>query len=149
MFRKENMLLAIQESKKAASSGEIPVGCVVADKEGEVLSSSHNLTIAEMSPLKHAEMLAIELAMKRKKSQFLYDCDLYVTLEPCPMCAYAICLAKIRRVYFGCSDIKTGAIGGRMDIYASGICNHSPEIYINANSEECSRIISSFFKTKR
>jgi tRNA(adenine34) deaminase len=122
------MALALDEAKAAASRGEVPVGAVVM-RDGALLASAGNRTLELKDPTAHAEMLALRLACEEIGSERLIGCDLYVTLEPCPMCAGAISFARIRRLYFGAGDPKGGAVENGVRLYASPTCHHAPEVY--------------------
>lgn len=138
------MLEAIKEAEKAASLGEVPVGAVLV-KDGEIISRGHNRTIQKNMILAHAECLVIEQALKRLSVRRLAGCSLYVTLEPCPMCAGAILLSRPERVYFGAYDPEAGACGGKFDVLrGSGI-----EVYGGIMEKNCSDILQSFFQNLR
>src|SRR2546429_3936227 len=119
---------ALAEARAAAQGGEVPVGCVIV-RDGAVIARGRNATIAARDPTAHAEMLAIRAAAAALASERLVDCDLYVTLEPCPMCAAAISLARIRRLYYGAADSKGGAVENGVRLFASPTCHHRPEVY--------------------
>ena len=122
------MNLALQEAEAAGTEGEVPVGCVVVCGD-RVIGRGHNRTETLKDPTAHAEALAIRLACEAIQSERLIDCDLYVTLEPCPMCAAAISFARIRRLYFAASDPKGGAVENGVRLYGSPSCHHAPEVY--------------------
>ena len=143
------MNLAIQMAIKGKKRGEIPVGCVILDKNGEVLSSAHNTLVNGYDPVGHAEINAIREACKKIKSDRLIDCSLYVTLEPCIMCASAISRSKVKKLFFGADDLKFGAINGSINFFQSKNCNHVPEIYDNISKSECEALINNFFKENR
>ncbi len=150
MQNKQHIIIAINLAKKAAESGEIPVGAVIVDsKTGEIIAQSSNKTEQNNDPTAHAEILAIKEACKVKNSPRISDCDLYVTLEPCPMCATAISFARIRRVYFGAYDPKGGGIDHGARIFNQPTCHHKPEVYGGINEQECGEILKDFFKDKR
>ena len=138
---------AIKLAKKAYDLNEVPVGCIIV-KNGTIINQTHNTTKAEKLAINHAELIAIKNASDILKKEFLTDCDIYVTMEPCPMCAYAIRLSKIRRVYFGCYDYKNGALGGQTNIIKDGF-GHKPEVYGGIKEQECANLLTSFFKSKR
>ncbi|MEP7029968.1 MAG: nucleoside deaminase [Pseudolabrys sp.] len=142
------MEMALDEARAAQARGEVPVGCVVV-RDGAVLARSGNRTVADKDPTAHAEMLAIRLAASALGSERLGDCDLYVTLEPCAMCAAAMSFARIRRLYFGASDPKGGAVenGGRF--FAQPTCHHRPEVYSGINESESATLLRKFFATRR
>mgnify|MGYP001239840608 FL=1 len=143
------MNLAIQMAIKGKKRGEIPVGCVILDKNGEVLSSAHNTLVNSYDPVGHAEINAIREACKKIKSDRLIDCSLYVTLEPCIMCASAISRSKLKKLFFGADDLKFGAINGSINFFQSKNCNHVPEIYDNISKSECETLINNFFRENR
>lgn len=138
---------ALNMAQKASLEGEVPVGCVIV-KDSEIIAKASNLSKTETCSTKHAEMLAIEKASNVLKSANLSDCDLYVTLEPCPMCAGAIINAKIRKVVFGAFDINYGACGSNINIFSMNNI-HRPEYYGGIMEDECSKILSDFFKKLR
>lgn len=148
MTREEKYIkLALKEAQKAQIKDEVPIGCVIV-KDDKVIARGHNLRETKRSVIKHAEIVAIEKACKKLDSWRLVDCELYVTLEPCAMCAGAIYQARIKRVVFGADDIKGGALGGNFDLYKEKL-NHYPEVVEGVLKEECSSIISNYFKNKR
>ncbi|MBQ4527877.1 MAG: nucleoside deaminase [Clostridia bacterium] len=137
---------ALREAGSALSKNEIPIGAVIV-KNGEIISRSHNMCEEKKNPLLHAEINAISDACRILNSKYLDDCELYVTVEPCPMCATAIGLAKIKRIYVGCEEPKTGALGSVINIE-----DHMPwhnEVYFGFCEDECKGLIKSFFKDKR
>ena len=141
------MYLALQEAKKAYKKGEVPVGCVIV-REGKVLCRAHNLRERKRDPILHAEMLAIRKAARRLRGWRLTGCTLYVTLEPCPMCAGAMINARIDRVVYGAADSKAGCFGSIHD-FSQDPFNHSPEIVPGVLREECASILKAFFSAKR
>ena len=143
----ENMKLAIKEAKIAAEQNEIPIGCVIT-KNGIVLASGHNTTIADKNDTHHAEINAINDALNKLQEKNLIDCEMFVTVEPCPMCAGAIINSKIKRVYIGTAEPKSGCFGSITDFNTLNF-NHKPEIYIGICEDECKNIMQSFFKNKR
>ena len=142
------MGLALAEAKAAAEAGEVPVGCVVV-RNGEVLAAANNRTLRDRDPTAHAEVLALRAAAKKRKSERLIDCDLYVTLEPCTMCASAISFARIRRLYFGASDPKGGAVESGVRFFSAATCHHKPEVYGGIGEAEASMMLKDFFAAKR
>ncbi len=143
------MLQAFAEAKAAAARGEVPVGAVIVSAKGEVLAAAGNRTMEEKDPTAHAEMLAIRAAAKALGSERLIDCDLYVTLEPCAMCAAAISFARIGRVYFGAADEKMGAVENGPRFFAQTTCHHRPEVYSGIGEGEAKSLLTDFFKTRR
>ena len=142
------MDLAVEEARAAAARGEVPVGCVVV-KDGTVLAAAGNRTLADRDPTAHAEMLAIRAASARLGSERLVGCDLYVTLEPCPMCAGAISFARIRRLYYGAGDEKGGAVDHGVRLYASPTCHHAPEVYAGMAEVDSAALLRAFFRDRR
>jgi tRNA(adenine34) deaminase len=145
----EPMLRAFEEAKAAATRGEVPVGAVVVGKSGEVLAAAGNRTMEDQDPTAHAELLAIRAAAKALGSERLTDCDLYVTLEPCAMCAAAISLARIRRVYFAAADEKMGAVDHGPRFFSQATCHHTPEVYSGIGENEAKTMLTDFFKSRR
>ena len=139
---------AIKEAKKAASAGEVPVGAVIVCN-GEIVARSHNLSEKNQNPTHHAEILAIEEALKSLGTKNLKGCELYVTLEPCAMCISACMLSKIDKVYFGAYDTKRGACGGKIDLLRENCFDYKTEIYGGIEQEECKKIITDFFEDLR
>src|SRR6476661_11118631 len=122
------MELALQEARKAQDLGEVPVGCVIV-RDGVVIAAAGNRTLTDRDPTAHAEMIAIRAAARSLGSERLTDCDLYVTLEPCAMCAAAISFARVRRLYFGAADPKGGAVESGVRFFSAPTCHHRPETY--------------------
>lgn len=139
---------ALKEAKLAAKRGEVPVGAVLV-KNSEIIFADGNRTLELKDPTAHAEILVIRQAAQILKSERLTDCDLYVTLEPCPMCAAAISFARIRRLYFGASDVKSGGVENGVNFYNSTTCHHAPEVYSGLSDIEAGELLSGFFKEKR
>lgn len=142
------MGIALAEAKAAAEAGEVPVGCVIA-RDGEVLSKAGNRTLRDRDPTAHAEVLALRAASAKLGSERLIGCDLYVTLEPCTMCAAAISFARIRRLYFGAGDPKGGAVESGVRFFSAPTCHHKPEVYGGIGEAGASAILKEFFATKR
>ncbi|PCJ95958.1 MAG: tRNA-specific adenosine deaminase [Hyphomicrobiales bacterium] len=142
------MNLAIQEAQAAAVRGEVPVGAVLV-KDNQVLARNGNRTLELNDPTAHAEMLVIREAAANLGSQRLTECDLYVTLEPCPMCAAAISFARIRRLYFGAYDEKSGGAESGVNYFAHPSCHHAPEVYGGLSAEESAEMLRVFFAQKR
>lgn len=144
------MLKAIDEAKKSFELDEVPIGAVIVDSTtGDIIAACGNRMDKSNDPTSHAEMNAIKMACEKKKSNRLVDCDLYVTLEPCPMCSQAISFARIRRLYFGAYDPKGGGVEHGAKIFDSPSCHHKPEIYGGIEEAECGRLLQEFFKHKR
>ncbi len=144
----EGMDLAFAEARAAGARGEVPVGAVVV-RDGTILASAGNRTLELRDPTAHAEMLALRRACEEIGSERLIGCDLYVTLEPCPMCAAAISFARIRRLYFGASDPKGGAVENGVRLYASPTCHHAPDVYGGIGESEAADLLRGFFKSRR
>lgn len=146
-FDNRYMKIALQEAKKAYYKGEVPVGCVIVDRlNNTIISQSHNSIQLKKNPMLHAEMLAINIACRNKSNKFLLDCDLYVTLEPCTMCASAISNAKISRLYYAAANVKGGAVENGIQFYTSKSCMHRPEIYSGIREHESIILMQRFFK---
>jgi tRNA(adenine34) deaminase len=142
------MDLALKAAESAGKSGEIPIGCVIV-LNNEVIATAGNRTLTDRDPTAHAEILAIRQAAKITGSERLSDCDLYVTLEPCTMCAGAISFARIRRLYFGAADPKGGAVESGVRFFAQPTCHHRPEIYSGVGEQEAAGLLRDFFKARR
>ncbi len=140
---------ALELAGQAALLGEVPVGAVIVSTGGDLLAEGHNEIVANFDPAGHAEILAIRRAASALKSERLTGCDLYVTLEPCAMCAAAISLARIRRLYFAASDRKSGAVENGVRFYQSASCHHSPEIYGGIGEAVASEMLKAFFAARR
>jgi tRNA(Arg) A34 adenosine deaminase TadA len=144
------MAEALRLARQAAQAGEIPVGALVVDaKTGEILASAHNRTEADNDPSAHAELLALRAACEKAGAPRLPDCDLYVTLEPCAMCAAAISFARIRRVYYGAYDPKGGGVDHGPRFYAQPTCHHRPEVYGGMEEQACAQVLKDFFRDRR
>ncbi len=142
------MSLALAEAEEARARGEVPVGAVVT-RGGLVLAAAGNRTVADRDPTAHAEILAIRAACASLGSERLVGCDLYVTLEPCAMCAAAISFARVRRLYWGCDDPKGGAVESGTRFFAQPTCHHAPEAYGGFREEECRLLLRRFFSARR
>jgi tRNA(adenine34) deaminase len=142
------MDLAIEEARAAAAEGEVPVGCVVA-RDGAAIVRAHNRVVADHDPTAHAEMLALRAAAKSLGSERLADCDVYVTLEPCAMCAGALSFARIRRLYYGATDPKGGAVESGVKLFAAATCHHRPEVYGGIGEQEAAALLRDFFAALR
>src|ERR1700730_11482529 len=142
------MDLALKAAETAGKSGEVPIGCVIV-LNNEVIAAVGNRTLTDRDPTAHAEILAIRLAAEVVGSERLGDCDLYVTLEPCTMCAAAISFARIRRLYFGAADPKGGAVDSGVRFFASPTCHHIPEVYSAVGETEAASLLREFFKVRR
>jgi tRNA(adenine34) deaminase len=142
------MEMALNEAKSAQAAGDIPVGCVVVRNDA-VIARAGNRTERDRDPTAHAEMLAIREAAKAVGNARLGDCDLYVTLEPCAMCAGALSHARIRRLYYGAHDIKGGAVDNGVRFFASPSCHHRPEVYGGVGESDAATLLRDFFKARR
>lgn len=143
------MDIAIEEAKAAAAAGEVPIGAVVVDNDGRVVARAHNLTETSNDPTAHAEMLAIRQACKLRDEPRLPDCSIYVTLEPCPMCATAISFARLARLYYGASDPKGGGIEHGPRILHQPTCHHRPELYPGIGEAPAAKLLRDFFQSRR
>jgi tRNA(adenine34) deaminase len=142
------MDLALKAAQNAENAGEVPIGCVVVRK-GEVIATAGNRTLCDRDPTAHAEILAIRQAASSLGNERLIDCDLYVTLEPCTMCAAAISFARIRRLYYGATDPKGGAVDSGVRFFASPTCHHAPDVYSAIGESEAAALLRNFFKARR
>ena len=142
------MDLALELAEEAAAHGEAPVGAVIVEA-GQVLSAERNQMRGLNDPTAHAEMLAIRAALARRGTGRLDSCDLYVTLEPCAMCAAAISFARIRRLYFGASDPKGGAVENGPRFFQQPSCHHTPEVYGGLRESEAATLLRHFFAARR
>lgn len=142
------MDLALAEADRAAEEGEVPVGAVVV-LDGVVIATGRNRVIADHDPTAHAEIVALREAGRELGSERLGACDLWVTLEPCPMCAGAISFARIRRLYYAASDPKGGAVENGVRFFASPSCHHAPEVYSGLAEREASDRLKRFFRERR
>ncbi len=152
MTREQNsfMDLALAEAEAAGDRGEVPVGAVLVDGEtGEVLARAGNRTEALDDPTAHAEMLVIRAAARQRGAPRLAGCDLYVTLEPCPMCAQAISFARVRRLYYGAEDAKGGGVHHGARIFDQATCHHRPEVYDGIGAGRASELLQAFFRERR
>jgi tRNA(adenine34) deaminase len=142
------MDLALKAAQNAAKAGEVPIGCVIV-LNGEIIASAGNRTLTDRDPTAHAEILALRAAAAGIGSERLIDCDLYVTLEPCTMCAAAISFARIRRLYYGAADPKGGAVDSGVRFFASPTCHHAPDVYSAVGESESATLLRDFFKARR
>ena len=142
------MSAAFEAARAAGALGEVPIGCVIV-RDYEVIATAGNRTLTDRDPTAHAEILAIRRAAERIGTERLVDCDLYVTLEPCAMCAGAISFARIRRLYYGALDPKGGAVDSGVRFFASPTCHHAPEIYSAVGEREAAALLKDFFRTRR
>jgi tRNA(adenine34) deaminase len=142
------MDMALEEARAAGEAGEVPVGCVVVH-DGSAIARTGNRTLTDADPTAHAEIVAIRQAASLLGSERLSDCDLYVTLEPCAMCAGAVSFARIRRLYYGAADPKGGAVDNGVKFFTSPTCHHRPEVYSGLAEIEASALLKEFFRERR
>jgi tRNA(adenine34) deaminase len=142
------MAMALDEARAAGGRGEVPVGCVIV-RAGAVVARAGNRTLADRDPTAHAEIIAIRAAAASLGSERLDGCDLYVTLEPCAMCAGAVAFARLRRLYYGAADPKGGAVDNGVKFFASPSCHHRPEVYGGLAEAEAGALLKEFFRERR
>ncbi|WP_439364667.1 nucleoside deaminase [Bradyrhizobium sp. DASA03005] len=142
------MDLALLAAENAGKSGEVPIACVVV-RDHEVIATGANRTLTDHDPTAHAEIVALRAAAAKIGSERLVDCDLYVTLEPCTMCAGAISFARVRRLYYGAADPKGGAVDSGVRFFASPTCHHAPDVYSGVGESEAARLLKEFFRERR
>ena len=143
------MALALAEAEAAAARGEVPVGAVLVDHEGRVLAAAGNRVETDRDPTAHAEMLVLRAGAVRLGAKHLTECDLYVTLEPCAMCTAAIGLARLRRLYFGAYDPKSGAVEHGPRLFEQPTTHHRPEIYGGIEERRAGELLRAFFRDRR
>ena len=143
------MRQALELASEAAARGEVPVGAVVVDADGRIVAAAGNRTLADRDPSAHAEMLAVREASARLGSERLVGHDLYVTLEPCAMCAAVISFARLRRLYFGAGDPKMGAVEHGPRLYTQPTCHHAPQVYGGIGEAEAQALLVDFFRARR
>jgi tRNA(adenine34) deaminase len=143
------MAAALRQARRAAGLNEVPVGAVVALSDGRVIAEGHNEAVRRSDPTAHAELLAIQRALKAVAADRLDGCTLYVTLEPCAQCAGAIVLAKVGRLVFGAYDDKAGMCGSVEDLVRHPRLNHRPEVVSGVEAEQCGALLEAFFKARR
>lgn len=149
MTFRSHMQTALAEARAAAARGEVPVGAVVVSASGAVIARAGNRTRETNDPTAHAEILAIREACRVAGAERLPDHDLYVTLEPCPMCAAAISFARIRRLYYGAADPKSGGVAQGPRVFSHPQAHHRPEVYDGIGAEEAARLLKAFFEARR
>jgi tRNA(adenine34) deaminase len=142
------MDLALKAAETAGKAGEVPIGCAIV-RDNAVIATAGNRTLTDRDPTAHAELLALRDAARRIGSERLVDCDLYVTLEPCTMCAAAISFARIRRLYYAATDPKGGAVESGVRFFAQPTCHHVPEVYSAVGEREAAALLRAFFKARR
>jgi tRNA(adenine34) deaminase len=145
----EPMSLAFAEAESAGQRGEVPIGCVIVDQSGNVMAKAGNRTVELKDPTAHAELLAIRAAAARLGSERLAGCDLYVTLEPCAMCAAAISFARVRRLYFAAGDEKMGGVEHGSRFFTQVTCHHRPEVYGGLSEARGHKLLKDFFGNRR
>ena len=143
------MELALAEAEAAAARGEVPVGAVITDAAGNVIAADGNRMRGLLDPTAHAEIIVIRKAAEILGMIRLVDCDLHVTLEPCPMCAGAISLARLRRLYFGAGDPKGGAVDHGPRLFDARSCHHAPDVYGGIGERRAAELLKAFFQTRR
>ncbi len=143
------MVFALEEAHLAEQRGEVPIGAVLVAPDGRIVARAGNRTRELSDPTAHAEIVAIREACQAIGSERLIDHDLYVTLEPCPMCAAAISFARIRRLYFGATDPKGGGVESGPRIFSQPTCHHAPDVYGGIMESECASLLKNFFATRR
>jgi tRNA(adenine34) deaminase len=139
---------ALAQAHAAGEAGEVPIGAVVV-RAGAVIAQAGNRTLMYRDPTAHAEIIAIRQAARALANERLFDCDLYVTLEPCTMCAAAISLARIRRLYYGAADPKAGAVEHGVQFFSDRTCLHRPKIYGGIGEREAATLLQNFFRARR
>src|ERR1043166_338051 len=142
------MDLALKAAETAGKSGEVPIGCVIV-RDNAVIASVGNRPLTDRDPTAHAELLAIREVARKIGSERLVDCDLYVTLEPCTMCAAALSFARIRRLYYGAADPKGGAVESGVRFFSAATCQHRPEVYGGIGESEAAGLLQNFFRARR
>ncbi|MGI8725094.1 MAG: nucleoside deaminase [Methyloceanibacter sp.] len=140
---------ALAQAEAARDRGEVPVGAVIVSADGEILAETGNETLMRRDPTAHAELIAIRAACAKLDSERLIDCDLYVTLEPCAMCAAAISFARIRRLYFGAPDPKGGAVEHGPRFFSQPTCHHAPEVIAGMGETRAAALLTDFFAARR
>jgi tRNA(adenine34) deaminase len=139
---------ALAEAQAARDAAEVPIGCVIV-RDGAVLARAGNRTLRDRDPTAHAEMLAIRQAAAALGTERLTDCDLYVTLEPCAMCAAAIAFARVRRLYYGAADPKGGAVENGVRFFSAPTCHHRPDVYGGIGENDAATLLKDFFRERR
>ncbi|MDB5547085.1 MAG: tRNA-adenosine deaminase [Tardiphaga sp.] len=139
---------ALAAARAAADAGEVPIGCVVV-RDNAVIAAAGNRTLRDRDPTAHAELLALREAASKIGSERLIGCDLYVTLEPCTMCAGAVSLARVRRLYYGAADPKGGAVDSGVRFFSAPTCHHAPQVYPGIGESQSAEMLRAFFKARR
>ncbi len=143
------MAIALEEASQAFDRGEVPVGAVIVDMDGGIVARDGNRTLELKDPTAHAEMLVVREACRTLDTERIGGLDLYVTLEPCPMCAAALSFARIRRIYYGAPDEKSGGVDHGPRIFAQSSCHHAPEVYGGIRETESAALLKRFFRMRR
>ena len=143
------MSMAFAEAESAGGRGEVPIGCVIVDQSGNVMAKAGNRTLELKDPTAHAELIAIREAAAKLGSERLVGCDLYVTLEPCAMCAAAISFARVRRLYFAADDEKMGAVDHGARFFTQATCHHRPDVYGGLSEARARELLRKFFRQRR
>ena len=149
MSQQSFMEIALEEARKACVRGEVPVGSVLVGANGNILAAEGNRVEQHSDPTAHAEILAIRAGAETLGTPRLEGCDLYVTLEPCPMCAQAISFARVRRLYFGACDLKGGGVENGPRLYAQPTCHHRPAVYGGIDEQRTGQLLKAFFASRR
>ncbi len=150
MMKTDFMIRALDQAGLAAAAGEVPVGAVLVDgATRKIVAAAHNMVETNSDPTAHAEMLVLRAAAAGSGAARLTGCDLYVTLEPCPMCAQAVSFARLRRLYFGAYDPKGGGVDHGPRIFSQTTCHHAPEVIGGMNETQCARLLKDFFRERR
>ena len=143
------MQMALDEAQAAANAGEVPVGAVLVSPDGQVLARARNMMRAANDPTAHAEIAAIRAACQKRDNERLTGCSLYVTLEPCPMCAGAIAEARIAKLFYGAADIKGGAVDNGVALFDQKSCHHAPEVIGGLRESDSAALLKGFFALRR
>ena len=143
------MEIALAQAAAAALCGEVPVGAVIVTHQGEVVAKAGNSVCRDKDPTAHAELIALRLAAQSLGNERLTTCDIYTTLEPCPMCASAIALARLRRLYYGAYDKKSGGVMHGPRIFDQPSCHHKPEVYEGLQAQDSAKLLKEFFRARR
>ena len=143
------MQMALEQARKAAEAGEVPVGAVLVADDGRILAQAQNQMRALHDPTAHAEILAMRQACERQGNERLTGCSLYVTLEPCPMCAGAIAEARLAKLFYGAADIKGGAVDNGVALFDQKSCHHAPQVIGGLRESECAALLKDFFALRR
>ena len=149
MFAPSPMKLALEQAELASRSGEVPVGAAIVDINGNLIAAAHNEVEAKQDATAHAELLAIQIASQKLGQKWLGECDLYVTLEPCAQCAGAIANARLRRLFFGAYDPKSGGVDHGAAVFSHSTCHHKIEVFGGIDESACKQLLEKFFQSRR